>query len=449
MTRAESLRPQLEGFVARVQRETRVPGIGVAVSIAGERLETHAGTRVAGLALPLGSDARYHLGCTTKLLLAMLALELAQHGVLDVDAAVGDYVAELRCVQHGRQVRVAHLLSHTSGYRGTHILDEATRVDRWDDFVAYLKDAPALFLPGTVFSYEHTESVLLAEVVRRVTGRASLELIVERLLAPLGIEPGTVGPAVDGRDAGRHRFDVASASFVPLAAVPAVAPFWLPAFSAYTVTLGELLGIAETAIGARPTQLLASATRTALATTVVRLPPAAGGPLSELLPVGFGLGTGELRDGCRGNTGISAGQCLGLRFDTQARVAIAVALNATAPHVRDFILATVAGELVRRPAPREAAPFGFDFAALTGTYLGPGGGVVRAHCDHDRLVCEIGREHRRDTLRVELSLDAGGRLVLRSPVPQLSIGFVAEPQGGALGLMLGLSAYRRVALDAP
>ena len=31
MTRSESLRPQLEGFVARVQRETRVPGIGVAV----------------------------------------------------------------------------------------------------------------------------------------------------------------------------------------------------------------------------------------------------------------------------------------------------------------------------------------------------------------------------------------------------------------------------------
>ena len=170
--------------------------------------------------------------------------------------------------------------------------------------------------------------------------------------------------------------------------------------------------------------------------------------MSELLPIGFGLGTGELRDGCRGNTGVSAGQCLGLRFDADARVAIAVALNATAPHVRDFILATVAGELVRRPAPREAAPFEHDFTALTGTYLGPGGGIVRAHCDSDRLVCEIGREHKRDTLRVELSLDGTRRLALRSPVPQLSIGFFAEPQTRAVGLMLGLSAYRRVASPA-
>jgi hypothetical protein len=48
-------------------------------------------------------------------------------------------------------------------------------------------------------------------------------------------------------------------------------------------------------------------------------------------------------------------------------------------------------------------------------------------------------------LTAELSLDSAGRLVLRSPVPQLSIGFFREPESGAVGLMLGLSAYRRIA----
>jgi CubicO group peptidase (beta-lactamase class C family) len=445
MTRTEALRPQLEGFVARVQLETQVPGIGVAVSVAGDRLYAHAGTSAAGGSVPLGPDARYHLGCTTKLLLAMLALELSSGGALDLDAAVGEYVPELRSTPHGRNVHVAHLLSHTSGYRGTHILDDTTRVDRWDDFVAYLQTAPALFPPGAVFSYEHTESVLLGEIVRRTTGRSSLELIVERLLAPLGIEPGTFGTSPDAHDAGRHRFDARSARFVPLAAVPPVAPFWLPAFSAYTVPLDGLLRIAASAMGAawRGAPLVADSTVAALATSVVRLPPAAGGPLRELLPVGFGLGTGELRDGCRGNTGISAGQCLGLRFDGAARTAIAVTLNATAPHVRDFVLATIASELVRRVPKREAEPFGFELAALGGTYLGPGGGIARARYEGDRLLCEIGREHRPDTLRIELSLDAAGRLALRSSMPQLSIGFFAEPHSGAVGLMLGLSAYRR------
>jgi CubicO group peptidase (beta-lactamase class C family) len=445
MTRSESLRPQLEGFVARVQRETRVPGIGVAVSIAGERLHAHAGTLTVGQSVPLGPDARYHLGCTTKLLLAMLALELSHHGALDLDAAIGEYVPELRSTPHGRQVHVAHLLSHTSGYRGTHILDDATRVDGWDDFVRYLEAAPALFLPGSVFSYEHTESVLLGEVVRRASGRSSLELIVERLLAPLAIEPGIFGETPDARDAGRHRFDAGSATFMPLLRSRTVAPFWLPAFSAYTVTLADLLRIAETAMGAaRGAVLLADSTLAALATSVVHLPPTAGGPLSELLPIGFGLGTGELRDGCRGNTGISAGQCLGLRFDRGTRVAIVVALNAAVPHVRDFVLATIASELVRRLPKQEADPFGFELAALTGTYIGPGGGIVTARYDNGRLVCEIGREHKPDKLGIELSLDGKGRLALRSPIPQLSIGFFAEPQSGDLGLMLGLSAYRRL-----
>jgi CubicO group peptidase (beta-lactamase class C family) len=446
MSEMQSLRAQVQGFAERVQRETGVPGIGVALSIAGERLEAYAGTRVAGRVEPLGTDAQYHLGCATKLLLAMLALELAEEGALDLDAVVAEYVPELGTTHHGRRVRVAHLLSHTSGYRGTHVLDEAARVDGWDDFVRYLKTAPALFAPGTVFSYEHTEAVLLGEVVRRVTGRASPELVVERLLAPLGIAPGTFGAAPAERDAGRHVFDAAARTFVPLEVARPIAPFWLPAFSAFTVTLTDLLGIAESVFDPpHAPRLLADRTRAALDASVVRLPPTVGGPLSELLPVAFGLGTGELRDGCRGNTGVSAGQCLGIRFDRATRVAIAVALNATAPHVRDFVLATLASELVRRVPRRDAAPFPFALDALEGTYLGPGGGLVRAHCERERLVCLIGREHKRDTLRVELSLDAAGRLALRSPLPQLSIGFFAAPQDGAMALMLGLSAYRRVA----
>jgi len=440
MTHMKSLRPQLEGFVTRIQRETGVPGIGVAVNIAGERLETHAGTRAEGL--PLGTDARFHLGCATKLLLAMCALELAHRGLLDLDGSIGEYLAELRGMQHGSAVHVAHLLSHTSGYRGTNLLDATTRIERWGDFIAFLEHTPALFPPGAVFSYEHTESLLVAEIIRRVTKREPLDYVAEHYLRPLGIEPGVLGASSDVRDAGRHRFDAPSASFIRLDETRGVAPFWLPAFSAYTATVTDLLSIAEAAMGV-DTRLLAAETIASLATTVVRLPPTAGGPLSELLPVGFGLGTAELRDGCRGNTGISAGQCVGLRYDASKRVAMAVALNAAAPHVRDFILATLAAELVRRPPRRDEAPFGFEFTELEGTYLGPGRGVIRARCNDGRLFCEIGREHKAETLSIELSLDTTGRLALRSPVPQLSIGFFAEACSDAIGLMLGLSAYRR------
>jgi hypothetical protein len=63
----------------------------------------------------------------------------------------------------------------------------------------------------------------------------------------------------------------------------------------------------------------------------------------------------------------------------------------------------------------------------------------------ERLVCTLGHEDRRVTLQVDFVLDDDLRPVLRSPVPQLSLAFFKEPLEGAMGLMVGLSAYRRVA----
>jgi hypothetical protein len=49
---------------------------------------------------------------------------------------------------------------------------------------------------------------------------------------------------------------------------------------------------------------------------------------------------------------------------------------------------------------------------------------------------------------VELVLDDDGQLVLRSAAPQLSMAFFREPSSGDLGLMIGLSAYKRIAAPA-
>src|SRR5690606_2703018 len=65
-----SLTVQLRTFLAAVQRETNVPGIGVAVSVGGRRAFAQVGTLLAGDRAPLAIDARFQLGCITKLLLA-------------------------------------------------------------------------------------------------------------------------------------------------------------------------------------------------------------------------------------------------------------------------------------------------------------------------------------------------------------------------------------------
>src|SRR5690606_10297985 len=164
-------------FIDQARRDTGVPGIGVAVSMAGRKACAYSGTLAAGGDTPLRAGARFQLGCIMKLLLAMAALELATRGTLGLDAPLGEYLPELRSARARDGILVRHLLSHTSGYQGTDILDADARALTWATFVAYLHAAPQFFRPGTVFNYEHSEAVLLERILERVAGEDSVRLV--------------------------------------------------------------------------------------------------------------------------------------------------------------------------------------------------------------------------------------------------------------------------------
>ena len=412
-----ALQTRMDALAARVREETQIPGVALGASIDGRRTYAVAGTNEAGERRALDKSASFALGCASKLPLAIAAHELARRGAIDLRASIGTYLPELRHSSLGATVLCEHLLSHTSGYRGTNVFDARMRALTWDGLVAYLKSAPRLFTAGSVFSYEHTESVLLCEIIRRVGD---------------GAPDVGVAPARNLRSAGRHVFDERTGRFGVLEVAEPVPPFWRPAFSESAVTIDDLLDLGEAAL--RVPELQRS---------VVRLPPSAGGPLRELMPLAFGLGCAELRGGFRGNTGVAAGQCVGLRF--AARTCVAVGLNAMVPHLRDFVLTALCNDVAGVPPREPRQPFGFDLRDLTGRYIGPGTAMVTVQHAEERLVCTLGHEDRRANLQVDFVLDDDLRPVLRSPVPQLSLAFFSEPSEGAIGLMVGLSAYRRVA----
>jgi beta-lactamase family protein len=411
------LQPRMDALAARVREETQIPGVVLGASVEGRRTYAIAGTSEAGKRRALEKSATFALGCASKLPLAIAAHELTHRGALDLRATIGTYLPELRDSSHGQAVLCEHLLSHTSGYRGTNVFESRMRTLTWEGLVAYLKSAPRLFTAGAVFSYEHTESVLLAEIVRRLGGGS----------------PG-VGFAHphNAASAGRHVFDERTGRFVVLDVAEPIAPFWLPAFSERAVTVDDLLDLGEAALHVPELQR-----------SVVRLPRSAGGPLRELMPLAFGLGCAELRGGFRGNTGVAAGQCIGLRF--AARTCVAVGLNAFVPHLRDFVLTALCNEVAGIPPREQPQPFDFDLRDLAGHYIGPGTAMVHVKHADERLVCTLGHEDRRGSLQVDFVLDDDLRPVLRSPVPQLSLAFFKEPLEAAIGLMVGLSAYRRVA----
>jgi CubicO group peptidase (beta-lactamase class C family) len=442
----ERLRETLAEFVARLRAETNVPGIVVGVSLGGARIYARAGTRNVDDTLPLANDDGFCLGGGTHLLLAAAALELHRDGALALDAPLGEYLPELAACVHGTTVRVAHLLSHTAGYCGTRILDPDVRALTWQSFVRYLADAPQLFAPGAVFSYEHTESVLLGEILRRISGRAAVALLREAVLEPLGIRPRTLAMrSGEPGCAGRHELDQVSGRFARVIDASRPSEFWLAAFSDYTLTVVHLLTIAEAVAGVRKAaNPISRETQRRLATPQVRLPSSAGGPSSEWLPVAYSLGAAQLRDGFHGSGGATRGQCSGVRFNLRSGVGVAVGLNARLPYLRDFILDAVCRDLCAQPVTRERPAFDLSLAELPGVYEGPGGGFVTASYKPERLTCRIGRHGSQQSITAEIVVDAAGALVLRSVQPTLSLGFFREAQRGDVGLMLCLTAYKRV-----
>jgi hypothetical protein len=69
---------------------------------------------------------------------------------------------------------------------------------------------------------------------------------------------------------------------------------------------------------------------------------------------------------------------------------------------------------------------------------------VTATLANERLTCVIGAARFGHELRVELVLADDSALEVRSPLPQIALGFFREPKRGDLGLMLGLNAYKHV-----
>jgi len=391
--------------------------------------------------------------------MAVVTLELAERGTLALETPIAEPLPELRGTVHGETVRIAHLLSHTSGYRGVHLLDPAAQQLDWSGLIAHLHDAPQLFPPGTMFSYEHTESVLLGRILERATGHDPLVLVAERLLEPLGLVPGRLDDAHDDPLwAGRHDLDRASGRFVPIPRVPALSPFWRTAFSEFTLSVADLADIAHALLpddtdepaGTQRQQVgrspLSEQARSRLREIAARLPPTFGGPIRELLPTAFGLGAAEFCGGLHGHNGLTYGQCVGVRYSPADHVAIAIGMNAMLPHLRDHLLDAIWTQLVGSPPARPATSFSFDLEAFAGRYVGPGRSTITATACRDGLL-SLEIEHGEHRLPVAVVVDDMRTPIVHSPLPQLSLGFFFSPTGDA-GLMLGANAFKRVA-NAP
>ena len=134
---------------------------------------------------PWQRDTIVNVFSTTKTMQALTALVIADRGGLDLDAPVARYWPEFAA--NGKaDVRVRHLLGHTSGLSGWEEPLAIEDLYDWEKATGLLAAQAPWWAPGTAAGYHAlTQGFLVGEVVRRATGRTLGEFFATEIAAPL------------------------------------------------------------------------------------------------------------------------------------------------------------------------------------------------------------------------------------------------------------------------
>lgn len=133
-------------------------------------------------------DTITNVWSSTKTVMALCTLLLVERGELDYDATVATYWPEF-AANGKHDIRVRHLMSHTSGVSGWDQPIEIADVLDWETSTARLAEQSPWWTPGDGSGYHAlNQGHLVGEVVRRITGRTLGAFLRDELTGPLGID---------------------------------------------------------------------------------------------------------------------------------------------------------------------------------------------------------------------------------------------------------------------
>ncbi len=139
---------------------------------------------------PVTLDTIYDIASLTKVFTATAAFRLMDAGKLNLQAPVHEYLPGFRAPD----VRVFHLLTHTSGLNlrlSTHCRAGASHL------LEAVYAAPTQHPPGTTVTYTNINSLLLGQIVARISGQSLDQAIHTLVLEPLQLNHTIFCPSPD------------------------------------------------------------------------------------------------------------------------------------------------------------------------------------------------------------------------------------------------------------
>lgn len=204
-----ALAATLQSMLDQTVADGYIPGAVLAVSVPGVEPWTGAsGIINQQQGQLMQSDTRVRVASISKIFTAVVMLQLAEEGQIDLAAPVALFFPDL--VPNGDTMTVRHLLNHTSGLYdyledprfGQQPYIYPDRVFEPREMVAYAAQFPSAFAPGTpgFWDYSSTNYVILGMIIEQVTGTPLNQVMQQRIFIPLGLTNTFFAPAdpVDG-----------------------------------------------------------------------------------------------------------------------------------------------------------------------------------------------------------------------------------------------------------
>jgi CubicO group peptidase (beta-lactamase class C family) len=167
-------------------------GPGIAVSVIKDGAIVYKkGVGIANLeyGIPITPTTVFHVASVSKQFTIFSILLLEQEGKLLLDDDIRKYLPEM--ADYGHKITLRNLANHTSGIRDNTALAYLIGISEADLFsneqaVKLITSQRGLnFVPGDEFEYCNSGFILLAEIVKRVSGQSFAKFTKERIFSPL------------------------------------------------------------------------------------------------------------------------------------------------------------------------------------------------------------------------------------------------------------------------
>ncbi len=168
---------------------------GIAISVTKDRnviYKKNKGYSNLENMISITDSTKFIVGSISKQFTAFSILLLEEEGKLSIDDPITKYLPELKTLPY--KVTIKHFLNHTSGFRdntdlnslkGRTDLDLTSQAEMVD---LLLRQKALNFIPGSRFQYCNSGYVLLAEIVKRLSGMTFAEFTRKRIFEPLNMK---------------------------------------------------------------------------------------------------------------------------------------------------------------------------------------------------------------------------------------------------------------------